>query len=217
MDSPAKSHLPSQGPSSPRLDTTRRRLARRLAVAFASVAVAIVLAAGGWALFLQLTGNIHTVEPNELYRSAQLDGDDLARVLNEYKIKSVINLRGDNPGDAWYDEELRVTKEYGVQHFDVGIGATSEPEPKVMRRLIGLLRNAPRPLLVHCYSGADRSGLAAALYEFLVTGESPRTAAKQLSFWYGHFPWLGSRTIAMDQAYWKIINGGEYSARSLAD
>ncbi|MBS0247570.1 MAG: tyrosine-protein phosphatase [Proteobacteria bacterium] len=197
-----------------RFISTRRIQARRILTVCVVVVATALLAVGGWAIFLQLTGNIHTVRPNELYRSAQLDGDDLARVLDEYRIKSVINLRGGNPGDAWYDEELKVTNAHGVQHFDVGIGATSEPEPKVMRRLIGLLRNAPRPILVHCFSGADRSGLAAALYEFLVTGESARTAARQLSFWYGHFPWLGSRTVAMDHAYWRIIKGGEYSALS---
>lgn len=195
----------------------RRGLTRRLAGAVTVATTVFILAVGGWALFLQLTGNIHAVEPNELYRSAQLDGDDLAQVINTYKIKSVINLRGDNPGDAWYDEELKVTKAQGAQHFDVGIGATSEPEPKVMHRLIELLRNAPRPVLVHCYSGADRSGLAAALYEYLVKGESADTSAEQLSFWYGHFPWLGSRTVAMDRAFWSLAKGRKYASQSISD
>lgn len=195
----------------------RRGLTRRLAGAVTVATIVFILAVGGWALFLQLTGNIHAVEPNKLYRSAQLDGDDLAQVINTYKIKSVINLRGDNPGDAWYDEELKVTKAQGAQHFDVGIGATSEPEPKVMHRLIELLRNAPRPVLVHCYSGADRSGLAAALYEYLVKGESADTSAEQLSFWYGHFPWLGSRTVAMDRAFWSFAKGRKYADHAISE
>lgn len=183
----------------------KRSLTRRLTTAIAAVTTVTVLAVGGWALLLQLTGNIHAVERNELYRSAQLDGDDLAQVIDKYKIKSIINLRGDNPGDAWYDDELRVSKAQGAQHYDVGIGATSEPEPNVMRKLIELLRTAPRPILVHCYSGADRSGLAAALYEYLVKKRPADTSAHQLSFWYGHFPWLGSQTIAMDQAFWGLV------------
>ncbi|MBS0533116.1 MAG: tyrosine-protein phosphatase [Proteobacteria bacterium] len=189
----------------------RRSLIRRISAVVAGATTVVILAVGGWALFLQLTGNIHAVQSNELYRSAQLDGDDLAQVIDTYKIKSVINLRGDNPGDSWYDEELKITNAQGAQHFDVGIGATSEPEPKVMRKLIALLRTAPRPILVHCYSGADRSGLAAALYEYLVKRESADTSARQLSFWYGHFPWLGSRTIAMDRTFWKLVRVGKYA------
>jgi protein tyrosine/serine phosphatase len=195
----------------------KRSLARRLAAAIAAVATVTSLAAGGWALFLQLTGNIHTVERHELYRSAQLNGDDLAQVINKYRIKSVINLSGDNPGDAWYDDELRVSKAQGALHYDVGIGATSEPKPKVMRKLIELLRSAPRPILVHCYSGADRSGLAAALYEYLVKKESTDASAQQLSFWYGHFPWLGSRTIAMDRAFGRLVASGKYAIPSVSN
>jgi hypothetical protein len=61
----------------------------------------------------------------------QLDGDDLAQIIGTYEIRSVISLRGDNPNDAWYDEDLKVIKAQGAHHFDVGIGATTKPEPTV--------------------------------------------------------------------------------------
>jgi protein tyrosine/serine phosphatase len=44
---------------------------------------------------LQLVGNVHVVEPGELYRSAQLNGASLDGVLKRYGIKTVINLRGE--------------------------------------------------------------------------------------------------------------------------
>ena len=34
-----------------------------------------------------------------------------------------------------------------------------------------------------------------------VNGRSVRKATGQLSLWYGHFPWLNSKTIAMDRAF----------------
>jgi hypothetical protein len=80
--------------------------------------------------------------------------------------------------------------------------------------LIELLHSAPRPALVPCYRGADRSGLAAALYEYLVEKRSADISAMQLSFWYGHFPWIGSWTSAMDRAFWKLVRGGKYAALS---
>ena len=162
------------------------------------------LTAGVWALSLQLTGNVHVVETGVLYRSAQLNGGELADVLSKYRIRSVVNLRGENRGETWYENELKVTAAHKAVHFDVGMGATSEPEPKVIAKLVKILRTAPRPILIHCYSGADRSGLAAAIYERIVAGKSAQGAARQLSFRYGHFPWLGSGTIAMDEAYWRL-------------
>lgn len=168
-------------------------------------AIALVgLSAGAWALHRHLSGNIHAVEPGVLYRSAQLNGDDLASVLAKYKIRSVVNLRGKNEGETWYENDLKISAAHEVAHFDVGMWASSEPEPKVVAKLLQILKTAPQPILIHCYSGADRSGLAAALYERLIKGESAQNAARQLSFWYGHFPWLGSGTVAMDRAYWRL-------------
>ena len=186
---------------------------RRLFLGTMAAVLVAILAAGGWLLGLQLTGNVHAVDAGRLYRSAQLNGDDLDAVLTRYGIRSVINLRGRNPGEWWYDDELKVTASRGAVHFDVGMGATSEPDPKVISRLMTALRTAPRPILVHCASGADRSGLAAALYERFIEGQSTATAAGQLSFRYGHFPWLGSRTIAMDNAFRHLAKTGLQAER----
>lgn len=177
---------------------------RRIILCTIAVALVTVIVAGGWLLGLQLTGNVHVVDPGHLYRSAQLNGDDLSVVLMRYGIRSIINLRGRNPGEWWYDDELKVSASHGAAHFDVGMGATSEPDARVISRLMKALRTAPRPILVHCASGADRSGLAAALYERFINGQSAEIAAGQLTFRYGHFPWLGSRTIAMDNAFWRL-------------
>lgn len=163
---------------------------------------------GGWALGLQLTGNVHVVDAGRLYRSAQLNGDALANVLTRFGIRSVINLRGRNPGEWWYQNELDVSARHGALHFDIGMGATSQPDAGVIARLIKALQTAPRPVLIHCASGADRSGLAAALYERFVKGQPADVAAGQLTFLYGHFPWFGSRTAAMDDTFWRLAKTG---------
>lgn len=50
---------------------------------------------------------------------------------------------------------------------------------------------APKPLLIHCESGADRSGLAAALYLAAISGAGEEVAEEQLGLKYGHIsePW----------------------------
>jgi protein tyrosine phosphatase (PTP) superfamily phosphohydrolase (DUF442 family) len=164
--------------------------------------------AGGWAIGLQMVGNVHVVEEGVLYRSAQLNEGKLAEVIATYGIKSVINLRGDNRGSGWYDNELEVTAARGASHFDVRMTALRDTDDATVTQLIETMRTAPRPMLIHCESGSDRTGLAAALYERFLKEKPAEVAAGQISFRYGHFPWLGNRTVAMDRTYWRLSSEG---------
>ena len=51
--------------------------------------------------------------------------------------------------------------------------------------LVAALRGAPRPALLHCKSGADRAGFAAAIF-LLLEGRPADEAMRQLSWRYGH-------------------------------
>jgi protein tyrosine/serine phosphatase len=150
---------------------------------------------------LQLTGNIHTVEPGALYRSAQLGESALADVIDGYHIKSVINLRGVNLQAPWYRGELAVSRAHGIAHFDFPLSANSVVDPATMARISALLRSAPKPVLIHCQSGADRSGLVAAIYEYAIAARPAGEAEEQLSLRFGHVPYLWSRTGAMDRSF----------------
>ena len=134
---------------------------------------------------LQLTGNIHTVEPGALYRSAQLGEGALADVIDDYHIKSVINLRGAVPQASWYRSEIAVSKARGVVHYDLPLSANSLVDPATMARISALLRSAPKPVLIHCQSGADRSGLVAALYEYAIAARplEERARAALTALW----------------------------------
>jgi protein tyrosine phosphatase (PTP) superfamily phosphohydrolase (DUF442 family) len=162
----------------------------------------------GWAIGLQIVGNVHVVEDGALYRSAQLNEGKLADVIAAYGIKSVINLRGDNSGSWWYDDEVKVTAARGASHFDVRMTALRDTDDATVTQLMETMRTAPRPMLIHCESGSDRTGLAAALYERFVKERPADAAAGQISFRYGHFPWLGNRTVAMDRTYWRLSSDG---------
>ncbi len=98
-------------------------------------------------------------------------------------------------------------------HIDYALSAREELTIDQMRNLVRIVREVPKPLLVHCSAGADRTGLVSALYE-LDRGQPPKVAVKQLSIFYGHFPWLGSRTIAMDQSFAMYVAAGHEIAGS---
>ena len=146
--------------------------------------VAVGLTAGSCGAYwgaIQYQGNFHTVKEGAFYRSAQLSKNELQSAIRDHKIRSVLNLRGAHPGQAWYDEELAVSQ------------------------ALGIVRDAPKPLLVHCKSGADRTGLVSALYRFAGEGVSADQADRELSLVYGHFPYFPSRSKAMDDSFWAFV------------
>jgi protein tyrosine/serine phosphatase len=160
-----------------------------------------VLAFGAYIGGLLLSGNVHTVVPGQLYRSAQLGKAHFARVIRDDGIRTIVNLRGAHAGAPWYDDELAVSDSLHVVHYDFAMSAEHFVPAVRLDSLLALLRTAPRPILIHCQSGADRSGLVAALYEKEIDGRPTAEADGQLSIRYGHFPWLGSKTVAMDSSF----------------
>ncbi len=157
----------------------------------------LLIVALAWVIYFKLYGNFHQVD-RELYRSAQLYRFNMPYYLQHHHIRSVINLRGSSQ-KQWYKDELRICKENNVTHYDFGIPDRERISLPKMQKLITLMQNAPKPLLVHCKAGADRTSLASALYLYAVKHRPD--AQKAISILYGHFPWLGSRTKAMDQSF----------------
>lgn len=146
-----------------------------------------------------LHANFHTVVPGEVYRSGQMNASQLAGVIEEYGIRSVVNLRGSNAAE-WYRDETNVTGRLGVRHVDFRLSARREATDEQIGRLLAILRNAPKPVLIHCKAGADRTGLVSALYCLAIEEQSAAEAVRQLALWYGHVPLL--QTIAMDRCFW---------------
>jgi protein tyrosine phosphatase (PTP) superfamily phosphohydrolase (DUF442 family) len=183
----------------------RERKRRHIVYALLLSAQLSITSIGIWAGYIQAIPNFHAVEEGKLYRAAQMDEKQLEHFITTYGIKTVINLRGENKGSPWYDTEVATVTRLGAEHHNVRISAKRVPDEATKARLIDLMKNAPGPVLVHCRAGADRAGLAASLYEYAVAGKPPEEANQQLSYFYGHFPWLTSRTHAMGEAFWQYV------------
>lgn len=176
-----------------------RRGGARLASRIFGVLLLASLVIGGYFGVLQLTGNFHPVVAGEIYRSAQPSAVDIARYRNTYGIRTVINLRGANPGTGWYDAEVSGTTRLGVAHIDFRMSASHELSRAEAAKLVDILRHAEKPILIHCKSGADRSGLAAALYVAAVAELGERAAEDQISLRYGHISFPLNSAYAMDR------------------
>lgn len=175
---------------------------RRYAVGFLVATLFVVAMYGFYAGILQMTGNFHAVTVGVVYRSSQPTKEQIAAYKEKYDIHSIINLRGESPGNPWYEDELAESKKLGIAHFDFRMSATKELPQERARALIALLDQAPKPVLVHCNHGADRSGLAAALYLAAIAkaGEEPSEAQMSLRFGHIAIPILSS-AFAMDETF----------------
>ncbi|HOA73365.1 MAG TPA: tyrosine-protein phosphatase [Phycisphaerae bacterium] len=159
---------------------------RLLAVAAAALA-GLIPGCGDDPAGAPILFNFHTIEENQAYRSSQLSGEALSWVIDHYGIKTVVNLRGPNPGKPWYDAEAEVCAEKNVVLVDLPMSARSLPEPELLESILQALRDSPRPLLIHCESGSDRSGAVSGLYRLDILGQDRETAMRELSPVYWHF------------------------------
>lgn len=145
-------------------------------------------------------GNVRTVDPGNIYRSGQLMRHRLVDVLDSKQIKSVINLRGYSPGNTALNEERDLCKTKDIKHVDINMSAHKLPEPGELRKLLKAFDTLPRPILIHCAAGSDRSGLASTLYMNICKGVSLNEAeSSQLTWRYGHISFGQAR--AMDDFF----------------
>ena len=150
--------------------------------------------------------NLRMVLPGQAYRAGQMSPNALALSIEEYGIKSILNLRGKNPSRAWYNSETEAAQRLKVVHYDFGISASQELRVQDMDEIARLLQAAPKPVLIHCAGGADRSGLASALYLYAIAGKPAQEADRELSMWNGHVPLLRPSVSAMDHSFWRYVS-----------
>jgi hypothetical protein len=96
----------------------------------------------------------------------------LRQTLRDYRIKTVLNLRGPNPNEAWYRDELAATLAEGATHVDIPLSSCVWMSRIQLRALIRQLDGCSYPILMHCAWGSERTGLTAAVAELLRPGST---------------------------------------------
>lgn len=119
-----------------------------------------------------------------VYRSNQPTHGRLA-AYRDQGIRTVITLRGD--GNAIHQRMERAScAELGMTLHTIRANARKPVRKEELLKLLDLFRTVPRPFLMHCKSGADRAGLASALFLLAEEGASLDEARRMLSFRYLH-------------------------------
>ena len=116
----------------------------------------------------------------------------------------MVNLRGVCDPMPWYLDECRVTNRLGVSQEE------SDCQPVDSRRkrstaLVDVLDERSIPIMFHCKQGADRTGMASAIYLLLHTDTPLTQASDNLGCAIGHIP-LG-KTSSLDRFFNLYLNG----------
>ena len=134
--------------------------------------------------------NFHWVVPGEAARAMQAWAGGLKTFLRRRGIKSIINLRGRNDDLSWWRHETAAAQSIGVAHLDAMLDSRKLPTRAMLVTLIESFDAAPKPFLLKCSGGQDRTSFAAALYLIHRDGWSAMEKAREqfARFPYLHFP-----------------------------
>lgn len=139
-------------------------------------------------LTLEGVGNLYQVSP-DLYRSGQPKPKGFKALYN-HGIRSVLNLR-----EYHNDDKKAAGSGLTLYHHRMAAGGMTESD---IEQCLLVLRHAPKPVLVHCMHGSDRTGTIVAAYRIVEQGWSVDDALAELqekrfgyhAFWYPSIPKL---------------------------
>jgi protein tyrosine phosphatase (PTP) superfamily phosphohydrolase (DUF442 family) len=141
-------------------------------------------------------------------RSNQPTVERLER-LAQSGITNVLSLRGVGQGAPYFTEKMACDR-LGMSFDAIALNARRAPTQDELLSLIEIFRRIERPFLMHCKSGADRAGLASAIYLMVIEGQPVQQARRMLCMSYFHFKW--SATGVLD----RVLDAFETTGEGLA-
>ncbi|OUD08718.1 hypothetical protein BVC71_12375 [Marivivens niveibacter] len=128
-------------------------------------------------------------------------------------IKTILNLRGANRLSP-YKFEKEACDALGLTLIDQPFTARKAPRKERLLEIIEVMGSIQKPFLMHCKSGADRTGLMAAIYLLAIEGRPVQEAQKQLSVRFVHlnFTKTGILDYVID-SYAQRLKQGDISFR----
>ena len=111
----------------------------------------------------------------------------------ELGVKHILSLRGghDLPHNI---RERELCTKLGLSYENVSMSSSNPPTKRKLQQLIHTFENFNEPFLMHCKTGADRTGLAAGIYHLSILKGDANGGKKQLTYKHLHFG-LGKKSV----------------------
>ena len=125
--------------------------------------------------------NFHVIKPEALYTSGQPRGMDYTRLLYNYHIGTIVNVRSaaEHREKNWHNEEVTWVRNNGVNYFELPIEKTNYlPDKQTQDQFLAIMADkANLPVLLHDSNGRKRVSILAAVWAVKAQGD---TAAKAI-------------------------------------
>jgi protein tyrosine/serine phosphatase len=119
------------------------------------------------------------VKPGILYRSGQLNGDQLAAAVRRYRLRTIISFQVPGPDVA---AERALARRLGVDFVNLPMPGDGFGREDQFREVLAACDDpGRRPVLVHCARGTCRTGAAVALYRFERDGWTIEDVAAEMA------------------------------------
>ena len=149
--------------------------------------------------------NRHRVGQGKIWRSAQPTPHQLAWFKRQ-GVRTVISLRGGREHGSW-PLQREACERQGLTLVEFVLRSREAPSRETILAARDFFAGIAYPAMMHCKSGADRAGLAAALYLILHENRPVAEAMGQLSARYGHFRF--AKTGILDAFFALYLREGE--------
>ena len=138
-------------------------------IAMAAALAAVVAGAATW-LTIEVKANrlvwdhFDVVTPGVLYRSGQLNPEQLAEAIRTYGLRTIVSFHLPGPD---VEAERRLVERLGAEFLHLPMPGDGFGREEQFRNVLKILDDpARRPMLVHCARGTCRTSAIVALYRF---------------------------------------------------
>ena len=129
-----------------------------------------------------------------VYRSNHPNG----AALVAWKARGIVEVISLRPAKrAVHGFEAEACDALGLSLRNAPLAARNAPRADALLRLLDIFDTLQKPALIHCKSGADRTGLAAAMWAIHVEGKPVAEAKRALGFKHLHI--RASKTGVLDR------------------
>jgi tyrosine-protein phosphatase SIW14 len=121
--------------------------------------------------------NLRTVE-NGIYRSGRPTKVGIAKLRQEMKIQTIINLE-----DTSYavENERTWANSLGIKFLSFPMNSMTKPNDEDVKAILAAINDPDlQPVLVHCHHGEDRTGLIIGLHRVFTNGWASEAAYQEM-------------------------------------